>query len=317
MGRDKQFGARRMTMRICSLLPSGTEILYSLGLGDQIVAVTHECDYPPETAAKPKITEDLIEQGRMTSTEIDHHVSSSIGRHGTIYRLKEDLLETLKPDLIVTQELCEVCAVSYKEVQHAARVLEGRTRIVSLEPTTLNEVLETILLVGELTGRKDAALEKVQELNAWLQRVRQRVRDRQRPRVYAMEWLDPPFSAGHWVPEMVEIAGGHEVLGKRGSKSERITPERILEAQPEIIVLMPCGFSLERTVEEYRRTRFLPGWSGQLYAVDGSSYFNRSGPRLIDGVEILSEIFHPSLLDGPERGENRLNEPNRNFKRLS
>ncbi len=306
-----------MTMRICSLLPSGTEILYSLGLGDQVVAVTHECDYPPETAAKPRITEDLIEQGRMTSVEIDHHVSSNIGRHGTIYRLKQDLLETLEPDLIVTQELCEVCAVSYKEVQHAARVLEGRTRIVSLEPTTLNEMLETILLVGELTGRKDAALEKVQELNARLQRVRERVRDRERPRVYAMEWLDPPFSAGHWVPEMVEIAGGHEVLGKAGSKSERITPERILEAQPEIIVLMPCGFSLERTVEEYRRTRFLPGWSGQLYAVDGSSYFNRSGPRLIDGVEILSEIFHPSLLDGPERGENRLNEPNRNFKRLS
>jgi len=302
-----------MTMRICSLLPSGTEILYSLGLGDQVVAVTHECDYPPETAAKPN----LIEQGRMTSVEIDHHVSSNIGRHGTIYRLKQDLLETLEPDLIVTQELCEVCAVSYKEVQHAARVLEGRTRIVSLEPTTLNEMLETILLVGELTGRKDAALEKVQELNARLQRVRERVRDRERPRVYAMEWLDPPFSAGHWVPEMVEIAGGHEVLGKAGLKSERITPERILEAQPEIIVLMPCGFSLERTVEEYRRTRFLPGWSGQLYAVDGSSYFNRSGPRLIDGVEILSEIFHPSLLDGPERGENRLNEPNRNFKRLS
>ncbi|OLC38063.1 MAG: hypothetical protein AUG08_00385 [Acidobacteria bacterium 13_1_20CM_2_55_15] len=304
-------------MRICSLLPSGTEILYSLGLGDQVVAVTHECDYPPETAAKPRITEDLIEQGRMTSVEIDHHVSSNIGRHGTIYRLKQDLLETLEPDLIVTQELCEVCAVSYKEVQHAARVLEGRTRIVSLEPTTLNEMLETILLVGELTGRKDAALEKVQELNARLQRVRERVRDRERPRVYAMEWLDPPFSAGHWVPEMVEIAGGHEVLGKAGLKSERITPERILEAQPEIIVLMPCGFSLERTVEEYRRTRFLPGWSGQLYAVDGSSYFNRSGPRLIDGVEILSEIFHPSLLDGPERGENRLNEPNRNFKKLS
>src|SRR5438094_649868 len=205
MGRDRQFGARRMTMRICSLLPSGTEILYSLGLGDQVVAVTHECDYPPETAAKPRITEDLIEQGRMTSVEIDHHVSSNIGRHGTIYRLKEDLLETLKPDLIVTQELCEVCAVSYKEVQHAARVLEGRTRIVSLE----------------------------------------------------------------------------------------------------------------RTGEAYRRTRFLPGWSGQLYAVDGSPYFNRSGPRLIDGVEILSGIFHPSLLDGPEGGENRLNEPNRNFKRLS
>src|SRR5437773_4891868 len=302
-----------MTMRICSLLPSGTEILYSLGLGDQVVAVTHECDYPPETAAKPRITEDLIEQGRMTSIEIDHHVSSNIGRHGTIYRLKQDLLETLEPDLIVTQELCEVCAVSYKEVQHAARVLEGRTRIVSLEPTTLNEMLETILLVGELTGRKDAALEKVQELNARLQRVRERVRDRQRPRVYAMEWLDPPFSGGHWVPEMVEIAGGQEVLGKAGLKSERLVPERILEAQPEIIVLMPCGFSLERTIEEYRRTTFFPAWeelpavrNHRVYAVDGSSHFNRSGPRLVDGVEILSEIFHPRGTDVPYRNFERL-----------
>src|SRR5436309_2254195 len=252
----------------------------------------------------------------MALTGLDFHQLDSFRKVSSAHS------EFPSPKLCLAQysdypQLCEVCAVSYKEVQHAARVLEGRTRIVSLEATTLNEMLETILLVGELTGRKDAALEKVQELNARLQRVRERVRDRERPRVYAMEWLDPPFSAGHWVPEMVEIAGGHEVLGKAGLKSERITPERILEAQPEIIVLMPCGFSLERTVEEYRRTRFLPGWSGQLYAVDGSSYFNRSGPRLIDGVEILSEIFHPSLLDGPERGENRLNEPNRNFKRLS
>src|SRR5947207_8984926 len=229
MGRDRQSGARRMTMRICSLLPSGTEILYSLGLGDQVVAVTHECDYPPETAAKPKITEDLIEQGRMTSVEIDHHVSSNIGRHGTIYRLKQDLLETLEPDLIITQELCEVCAVSYKEVQQAARVLDGRTKIVSLEPNSLDDVLDTILLVGELTGRQQIAQNNVRELRARLERVRERVRGLRRPRVYAMEWLDPPFSGGHWVPEMVEIAGGREVLGKARGKSERITAGRILE----------------------------------------------------------------------------------------
>jgi iron complex transport system substrate-binding protein len=297
-------------MRICSLLPSGTEILYSLGLGDQVVAVTHECDYPAETAAKPKITEDLIDHGRMTSMEIDHHVSSNLGRHGTIYRLKEDLLEALKPDLIVTQELCEVCAVSYKEVQRAARVLEGRTRIVSLEPNTLSDVFDTISLVGELTGRQEAARKNVLELEARLERVRERVRGSRRPRVYAMEWLDPPFSAGHWVPEMVETAGGDEVLGKAGLKSQRITLERILEAQPEIIVLMPCGFSLQRTIDEYRRTEFLPGWNGEVYAVDGSSYFNRSGPRLVDGVEILAEIFHPKV----ERG---VDESNRNFKRLS
>src|SRR5437016_1781319 len=157
-----------MTMRICSLLPSGTEILYSLGLSDQIVAVTHECDYPPETASKLRITEDLISHAHMTSAEIDHEVTSNIGRHGTIYRLKQDLLEALQPDVIITQELCEVCAVSYKEVQHAARVLEGRTKIVSLEPNTLKEVLDTILLIGEITARKEAAEKNVRELKSRL-----------------------------------------------------------------------------------------------------------------------------------------------------
>ncbi len=294
-------------LKICSLLPSGTEILYSLGLGDQIVAVTHECDYPPETASKPRITEDLISHARLTSKEIDHQVASNIGRHGTIYRLNDDLLEALKPDVIITQELCEVCAVSYGQVQHAARLLEGQTKIVSLEPNTLNEVLETILLVGQITGRKETAEKNVHELKSRLDAVRKRVNGLKRPRVYAMEWIDPPFSAGHWVPEMVEIAGGEEVLGKAGMKSERITPERILDARPEIIVLMPCGFSLDRTIEEYDPGKFLPDWPGQVYAVDGSSYFNRSGPRLIDGVEILADIFHPRNSD----------ESNRNFKRLS
>jgi iron complex transport system substrate-binding protein len=297
-------------MKICSLLPSGTEILYSLGLGGQVVAVTHECDYPPEAASKPKITVDLIDHARMSSLEIDHHVSSNLGRHGTIYRLKEDLLQSLEPDLIVTQELCEVCAVSYKEVERAARVLEGGTRIVSLEPNTLADVFDTILRVGELTGTQETARKNVLELEARLAHVRERVRGLRNPRVYAMEWLDPPFSAGHWIPEMVETAGGDEVLGRAGLKSQRITRERILQAQPEIIVLMPCGFSLQRTIAEYRRTEFLPGWSGEVYAVDGSSYFNRSGPRLVDGVEILAQIFHPELRKGSD-------ESNRNFERLS
>jgi iron complex transport system substrate-binding protein len=206
--------------------------------------------------------------------------------------------------------LCDVCAVSYKQVQQAAKVLEGRTKLVSLEPTTLGEVFDNILLVGELTDRQDAARETVSELRNRLDRVKERVRGLRRPKVYAMEWLDPPFTAGHWVPEMVEIAGGDEVLGKAAAKSERIAPERVLEASPEIIVLMPCGFSLERTIEEYKRTTFLPGWSGQVYAVDGSSYFNRPGPRLVDGVEILAEIFHPNVYRGRD-------EQNRDFKRLS
>jgi iron complex transport system substrate-binding protein len=278
-------------VRICSLLPSATEILYSLDLGDQVVAVTHECDYPPEAQSKPRITENVIDHERLTSAEIDHHVTANIGRHGSIYTLKQDLLESLKPDLIVTQELCEVCAVSYKDVKH--------------------EMFDTILLVGEMTNRKQAAGAKVSELRARLDRVRERVHGLKRPRVYAMEWLDPPFSGGHWVPEMVEIAGGDEVLGKPGAKSKRITVQQVIDADPEIVVLMPCGFSLERTVEEYRRTPFLQEWKGPaVYAVDGSSYFNRSGPRLVDGVEILADIFHPTH----DRGAD---ESSRNFKRLS
>lgn len=287
-------------LRICSLLPSSTEILYALGLGDEVVAVTHECDYPPEAASKPQATTSVIDDRRLTSKEIDHHVSSNIGRHGSIYHLKQDLLEELRPNLIITQELCDVCAVSYKEVQRATRVLDGEARVVSLEPNTLDEVLDTILLVGELTNRQEIAADKVQQLRERLARVRALARGASRPRVYAMEWLNPPFSGGHWVPEMVEIAGGQEVLGKAGLKSERIAAERILEAQPEIIVLMPCGFSLQRTIQEYRRENFFEGWeelpavrNGEVYAVDGSSYFNRSGPRLIDGVEILAAIFHP------------------------
>ena len=218
------------------------------------------------------------------------------------------MLEALQPDLIITQELCDVCAVSYKEVQRVARVLDGPAQVVSLEPTSLNEVFDTILLVGELTGRFEIAEEKVRELRERLDRVRRRVSGADPWRVYAMEWLDPAFSAGHWIPEMVEIAGGHELLGKAGRPSERLVAERILEANPDIIVLMPCGFSLQRTIEEYRRTTFFQGWdeleavrNHRVYAVDGSSYFNRPGPRLVDGVEILSEIFHPRGADVPHR----------------
>jgi len=211
----------------------------------------------------------------------------------------------LKPDIILTQELCEVCAVSYSEVLHAARILEGRTRILSLEPNTLDEVLDSIVMVGEMTGRRARAEAAVLELRARLARVRDRVNGAPRPRVYAMEWLDPAYSPGHWVPEMIETAGGQPVLGRAGAKSSRIGAEEIIAARPDVIVLMPCGFSLSRTVEEYRRTAMFPGWEklpavreGHLYAVDGSSYFNRPGPRLADGVTILAEILHPDRCAG-------------------
>ena len=293
-------------MKICSLLPSSTEILYALGLGGDVVAVTHECDYPPEASAKPHITESIIDHERLSSLEIDHHVSQNAGRHGSIYRLKEDMLEALHPDLIVTQELCDVCAVSYSDVQRASRILEGSTRIVSLEPNTLGEMLDTILRVGDVTDRKEIAAARVAELQNRLDSVREKVQGTKRPGVYSMEWLDPAYSGGHWVPEMVEIAGGREVLGRPGQKSARISPGQVIGAQPEVIVLMPCGFSLERTIEEYRRTPMFDGWTelpavrnGEVYAVNGSAYFNRSGPRLVDGVEILASILHPGCVRYP------------------
>jgi iron complex transport system substrate-binding protein len=292
-------------MRICSLLPSSTEIVYALGLGDHLVGVTHECDYPPEAATKPHVTESILDPDRLSSLEIDHRVSASVGQHGSIYHLKEDLLRELKPDLILTQELCQVCAVSYSEVREAAKVLHGETKIVSLEPNTLSEVLDTILVVGELTGREAEAQTRVSELRDRIERVRQRVAGTTAPRVHAMEWLDPPYSPGHWVPEMVQIAGGREVLGQSGQKSRRLTGTEIVDAAPEVIILMPCGFSLERTLKEFDRTPMFEGWSQlpavlnrQVYAVDGSSYFNRCGPRLVDGIEILSEILHPERRRG-------------------
>src|SRR5579884_2452232 len=293
-------------MRICSLLPSGTEILYTLGLGDQIVAVTHECDYPPEAASKPQVTRNMIDHEKLSSFEIDHQVSKSVGHHGSIYRLNNEALESLQPDLIVTQELCQVCAVSYSEVKRAIRVLKGETRVVSLEPNTLDEMLDNIIEVGEITGRQEIAQQRVAELRGRLEQVRARVKGAPRCRVFAMEWLSPIYSGGHWVPEMVEIAGGHEILGQHGQKSQRLTPQQIIEAQPEVVVLMPCGFSLERAIAEYRRTPLFEGWqdlpairNGELYAVNGSAYFNRSGPRLIDGVEILAAILHPDRVTYP------------------
>lgn len=287
-------------------MPSGTEILYTLELGDSVVAVTHECDFPPEATTKPHVTRNVIDHERLTSFEIDHQVSKSVGHHGSIYRLDEAMLDALEPDLIVTQELCQVCAVSYSEVKRASRVLDGQTRVVSLEPNTIGEMLDNILHIGEITGRTSLAEERVAVLRARLDEVRTRVRNAPRPRVFAMEWLDPAYSGGHWVPEMVEIAGGLEVLGRHAEKSARLTPEQIVEAQPEVIVLMPCGFSLERTIQEYRRTAMFKGWheipairNEQLFAVNGSAYFNRSGPRLIDGVEILAAILHPDRVQYP------------------
>ncbi len=288
-------------MRVASLLPSATEMVHFCGAGDALVGVTHECDYPPGVESLPHLTSSKIDQN-MTGAEID----AAIGRHltdtGSIYSLDAELLEELAPDLIITQGLCEVCAVSTNLVEEAASGLEAR--IFSMNPTSLREVLDDTVAVGETLGRGEEARTKVAVLEGRLARLEETVARLPRPRVGCIEWLDPPFSAGHWVPEMVRIAGGEEVLAGPGEPSRRLSWEEVIEAAPEVLVLMPCGFGARRTVEEARRV--LPrisGWdglpavkSGRVWAVDANSYFSRPAPRLAEGVEILARILHPGAL---------------------
>jgi iron complex transport system substrate-binding protein len=286
--------------RICSLLPSATEIVCALGLTDRLVAVTHECDYPPEVLGKPRVTASTFGSATMTSREIDLAVRASLAQEATIYHLDRDLLEKVRPDLVLTQELCEVCAVGPEEVQEVMRTLPVPPKMVSLEPTGLNEVFDSVLLVGRLAGVVDRASNLVAALRDRIRKVRELVAGSGSARVLTLEWADPVFAGGHWVPEMVEIAGGRDVLGVAGRPSEQFTWERVLASDPDVVIAMPCGFGLERATQEMSRTAFPGEWhdlravrSGQVYVVDGSAYFNRPGPRLIDGVEILARILHP------------------------
>jgi iron complex transport system substrate-binding protein len=290
-------------LKICSLLPSATEIVFALGRGDNLVAVTHECDFPPEAARLPIITKSTLDHRTQGSREIHNHISSAVHAGSSIYALDQDLLDRLSPDLILTQELCDVCAVSYDVVEKAVHRLEGHRLILSLEPTSLGGILETVEQVGEATGAQERAAAVVRELQKQIDGIAARAQiASRRPRVYAMEWLDPPFTAGHWVPEMIRLAGGREELAREGWPSSQIAWSRIAAYDPEIIVLMPCGFTLERTSDEFARVTLPDEWvglsavrSGHVYAVNGSAYFNRPGPRIVEGLEILAEIMHPEL----------------------
>ena len=287
-------------MRICSLLPSGTEILYALGLGDAIVGVSHECDYPDEAREKPKVVRAALDAERLSSEEIDRAVRSALSRREPLYQIDAEGLRRAQPDLILTQELCEVCAIGADQVSEAARLLPTRPRVVSLHPHTLREMLEEIRLVGEATGRAEQAERLMLQLQERLDRVQHLIEGQPRPRVLCLEWLSPPMASGHWVPEQVERAGGQDVLGRVGTPSQYVTAEEIVASRPEIVVLMPCGFSIERTRRELQALTAQPWWAAlpaverrQVYLVDGPAYFNRSGPRLIDGVELLASLFHP------------------------
>jgi iron complex transport system substrate-binding protein len=290
-------------IRIVSLLPSATEILFNLGLDEQIVAVTHECDYPDAARTKPRITRSLL-QPDMTSGEIDTAVSSQIGSDAhSLYSIDRALLAELAPDLIVTQQLCEVCAVDYGEVLEAIQELPKTPQVLNLEPMSLDDVLGDIKTVGEATGRQAEARQFVASLEQRIERVRAAVvRAETRPTVAFLEWVDPLFRGGHWNPELVRLAGGSDPLGNEGMPSTRVEWQEVLDAQPNVMVISCCGFDEQRTRQDLPILEALPGYAdlpcarnGRVHVVDGSAYFSRPGPRLVDSLEILAGFIHPEL----------------------
>jgi iron complex transport system substrate-binding protein len=283
-------------MRIVSLVPSATEMLFALGLGADVVGVTHECDYPPAARELPKITRDALPPG-LSSAQIDAAVKERTLAGESIYELDVEQLEALQPDLIVTQALCAVCAVSYDDVRAIAEELKPPPRVISLDPQTVGEVLGDARTLAQETDAKDAAVELVGDASARIDRVRLAVRGARRPRVVALEWLDPPFVAGHWTPQLIEYAGGEDALGFAGEHSEERSWEEVAAAQPDIVIVMPCGFDAELAYREaeMHRDRLASLGAGEVVAVDAASYFSRPGPRIVDGLELLAHILHPEL----------------------
>lgn len=293
-------------MRIVSLLPSTTEICFALGLGQSLVGVTHECDFPPQAAYKAVMTRNLLQLEGQPPQEVDRHVRQALHQGSSLYALDQEALGKAHPDLILTQELCEVCAVAYPQVLDAAKLLPGRPTVLSLEPETLAEVLRSINDVGQVVGARERAAELVRGLWARLDAVRGAVAGRAKPKVACLEWLDPLMVAGHWVPDQVDVAGGIDVLGESGKRSRVITRDELVAAQPEVILSMPCGYRLEESLAQLESAAALKGRrqlaavkSGQVYALDGSWYFNRPGPRVVDGIEMLARILHPDAWRGP------------------
>lgn len=284
-------------MRIVSLVPNGTEILFALGAGEQVVGVSHECDYPEEARRRPVLTGSALRSG-MSAAEVDAAVSAQVGGGESLYTLDEARIAELAPDVIVTQQLCPVCAVSTAQVDGAVRPLPRCPEVVSLDPKTLGDVLADIRRVGELTGRTAEAAALVSELARRLDGVRAAVAGRPRPRVLALEWLDPPFAGGHWVPEMIEIAGGTNLVGRPGGHSARLTWDQLAELDPDVIVAMPCGFDEAGAREQIATVADRPEWrslravrEGPVHPVDANGCFSRPGPRLVDGIERLAGIL--------------------------
>lgn len=289
-------------------MPHATELLFALGLGDQVVAVTHECDHPPAAIELPKLTRDSLPSG-LSAGEIDAAVRARTLEALAIYELDEQALAEAAPDLIVTQALCPVCAVSYEEVSAVAHRLPSQPRVISLDPRTFGETLGDIRTIASATDRKDRGVTLVGQIADRVDRVRLAVRRRRQVRVAALEWLDPVFVAGHWTPQLIELAGGEDILGMPGEPSQELSWEAVAAAEPEVVVVMPCGFSAPAAHQEAVRhlDQLAALGARRVVAVNASAYFSRPGPRLVEGLELLGHILHPDAL--PEVGAEAIEVP--------
>jgi iron complex transport system substrate-binding protein len=287
-------------MRIVSLVPSATEMLFALGLGGDVVGVTHECDYPPEAARLPHLTATVLPEG-LDAGGIDAAVKEVLGDGRALYSLDEELLAEIAPDLIVTQAVCEVCAVSYDDVVAVAERLPNRPRVLQQDPSTLGEVLDDVVRLGGAAGIEERAQGLRQNLEARLEAVRTAVAGEPRPRVLALEWLDPPFLGGHWIPEMIALAGGLDLAGRPGQKSPQVRWDDLNGLEPDLVVAMPCGWYLDdsRAQALEHGERLVGLGARQVFAVDAASTFSRPGPRLVDGVELLAHLLHPDRVQPP------------------
>jgi iron complex transport system substrate-binding protein len=287
--------------RIVSLLPAATEIAAALGLMDDIVGVSHECDFPEEAKARQRVTHCPIHNAGLTSGEVDEWVRRALYERGTIYTIDESLLRELRPDVILTQKLCDVCAVGYGTVARLSATLPGPPQLVNLEPTSVSDIFEDIRRVANACGVSQRADEVIAKLSTRVEAVRKRASNlAHRPRCFLMEWIDPPFCSGHWGPELVEVAGGYDLLGRKHRPSAQIEWQQVLEARPEVIVLALCGYDLNRGRRDFELLRRFAGFdsipaarSDAIYVVDAGAYFARPGPRIVDSLEILAGILHP------------------------
>jgi iron complex transport system substrate-binding protein len=287
--------------RIVSLLPAATEIAAALGLMDGVVGVSHECDFPDEANQRPRVTHCPVHNAGMTSRELDEWVRRALRENGTIYTIDEQLLRKLQPDVILTQKLCDVCAVGYGTVARLAETLPGPPTVVNLEPSSVSDIFDDIWRVAKVCDVPERANKLLSQVSDRIEGVRRRAnRIVHRPRCFLMEWVDPPFCSGHWGPELVVIAGGYDPLGRKHQPSVQIEWQEVLETQPDVIVLALCGYNIDRARRDYEILRGFPEFNslpavrrGEIYLVDASAYFARPGPRIVDSLEILAAILHP------------------------